>query len=133
MSSLFKASSIGLALGLVIAGGASAEAVAKAPSAKSSCFFINQWEGWKSPGPNVIYLRVRGRDIYKVELSGGSDQLSWSSYHLVSRSRGTSVCTALDLDLALSDGHGFYQPLIVRSLVKLDPEEAAAIPKKYQP
>jgi hypothetical protein len=33
----------------------------------------------------------------------------------------------------VADHHGFYQPLIARSLTKLSPAEVAAIPKKYRP
>ncbi len=54
--------------------------------------------------------------------------------HLVSIHRGSSsICDALDLDLRLSDGHGFSEPLIARSMTKLTPEEVAAIPAKYRP
>jgi hypothetical protein len=35
--------------------------------------------------------------------------------------------------LALADGHGFYQPLIAKDLVKLTPEEVAALPKRDLP
>ena len=109
-----------------------------APAASASnapCFFINQWQGWKADGPNVLYLRVNMRDIYRADLSAGADQLGWAgSYHLVSKVQGsTSICGPLDLQLAVSDGHGYYQPLIVRSLVKLTPEEAAALPPKDRP
>jgi hypothetical protein len=104
-------------------------------AADHPCFFINQWQGWKADGPNVLYLRVNLRDIYRVDLSAGSEQLTWpGSYHLVSKVQGSSsICTPLDLQLAVADSHGFYQPLIVRSIVKLTPEEAAALPPKDRP
>jgi hypothetical protein len=103
--------------------------------AQHPCFFINQWEGWRAPDANTIFLRVNLRDVYRADLSAGSQELTWpGSYHLISRVEGSSsICGPLDLQLALSDGHGFYQPLIVRSLVKLTPDEIAAIPKKYRP
>ncbi|HXV01370.1 MAG TPA: hypothetical protein VG166_12825 [Caulobacteraceae bacterium] len=99
------------------------------------CFFVNQWQGWKADGPNVLYLRVNLRDVYRADLSAGSQQLTWpGSYHLVSRVEGSnSICGPLDLQLAVSDGHGYYQPLIVRSLVKLTREEAAALPPRLRP
>ena len=54
--------------------------------------------------------------------------------HLVSIVRGSnSICTANDLDLKISDDHGFTQPLIAKSITKLTPEQVAAIPKKYRP
>jgi len=120
------------ALGVAtIAGPASASA---APE-NHPCFFINQWQGWHAPDANTLYLRVNMHDIYRADLSAGSQELTWpGSYHLVSRIVGSSsICTALDLQLALSDGHGFYQPLIVRTLTKLTPDEVAALPKKDLP
>jgi len=124
---------IGGALALATTLGLSAAPAAA--DSRSPCFFINQWQGWRADGPNVIYLRVNLRDIYRVDLSAGSQELTWpGSYHLVSKVVGSSsICTPLDLQLAVADGHGFYQPLIVRDLVKLTPDEIAAIPKKYRP
>src|SRR5205809_1079418 len=97
-------------------------AASAASSAPRHCFFINEWQGWKSPSPNILYLGVRMHDVYRVELSGGSYSLQSPDMHLVSISRGSSsVCDALDLDLRLSDGHGFSEPLIARSMTKLTP------------
>lgn len=112
-------------------------AAADAPAAKpdrAPCFFVTQWQGWKSPSPDIIYLKVNNRDVYQVDLSAGSYQLQSAGYHLVSQVRGSSsICSALDLDLAVSDGRGFSQPLIAKSLTKLTPEQVAAIPPKYRP
>lgn len=136
MSKLSKILKGGLAAGVVAAGAVLATAAqADAPVRKQSCFFTNAWRGWSSPSPNVLLLRVNLRDVYRVELAGGgSSSLDNAGYFLVNKVRGSnSICSALDLDLAVSDHHGFYQPLIARSLTKLTPEEVAAIPKKYLP
>ena|SRR5438552_12056276 len=107
---------------------------AAAPGPRQSCFFITQWQGWKSPAPDVIYLGVNLHDVYRVQLSGPSPMLQSPGVHLVSINRGSSsICNALDLDLKVSDGHGFTEPLIARSLTKLTPEEVAAIPPKFRP
>ncbi len=124
----FAPSLIAAALGLACA------AQPAAAASRSPCFFVTQWEGWKSPRPDVIYLGVNMHDVYRVDLSGGSSMLNWPNAHLVSIVRGSdSICTALDLDLKVSDGNGFTEPLIARSLTKLTPEEVAAIPKKDRP
>jgi hypothetical protein len=75
------------------------------------------------------------KDIYRLDLSAGSQELTWpGNYHLVSVVRGSSsICTPLDLQLAVSDGHGFYQPLIVKTLTKLSPDQIDALPKKDRP
>jgi hypothetical protein len=99
------------------------------------CFLSNAWQGWSAPGDgDVLLLRVNLHDIYRVELTPGSHVRRFPDYFLISRIRGSSwICSPLDLDLSLSDQHGFKQPLIARSLRKLTPEEVAAIPRKDLP
>jgi hypothetical protein len=110
------------------------QAGAATTSATNSCSFVTQWQGWKSPSPDVIYLGVNLHDVYRVDLSAGSTMLDSPNMHLVSIVRGSSsICTALDLDLKIADDHGFSVPLIAKTLTKLTPEEVAAIPKKYRP
>ncbi|HVM99175.1 MAG TPA: hypothetical protein VMT68_03090 [Caulobacteraceae bacterium] len=101
----------------------------------SSCFLARDWDGWKSPSPNVIYVRVGPSAVYQFELSSGSNQLQQADVHLVSRIWGTAwICSPLDLDLRLVDSHGvFEEPLIVKSITRLTPEQVAAIPAKFRP
>jgi hypothetical protein len=116
----------------LIAGQASAASDKTKDSAP--CFYITQWQGWKAPDPNTLYLGVNLHDVYRADLSAGSPQLLWPDAHLISQVRGSnSICSPLDLQLAVSDTNGFKQPLIVKKLTKLTPEEIAAIPKKYRP
>src|SRR5665213_143881 len=127
-SSVFRAVLIAAVLAL-----ATGPAGAVFAQARSKCFFITAWEGWKSPSPTVLYLKVNS-DIYRVDLSVGVDQLQSPGMHLVSRAKGSSsICKPLDLDLAVADNSGFSTALIAKSLTKLTPEEAAAIPSKYRP
>jgi hypothetical protein len=126
----------GLAVGMVAlsAAVASAEPAKSKPDTARSCFFVTQWQGWKAPSDDVLYLGVNLHDVYKVQLSAPSPELQWPDAHLVSLTRGSSsICDALDLDLKVSDGHGFLAPLIAKSMVKLTPEEVAAIPRKFRP
>lgn len=103
------------------------------PKAARSCFHHSDWDGWSAPNANQLYLRVN-RDVYQVDLSAGSNQLTWGSSHLISTVRGVdTVCSAIDLDLAVSDSSGFSTPLIAKSIRKLTLEEVAAIPKKDLP
>jgi hypothetical protein len=124
-----------IAAGLVVF--AAAPAGAASPPASSdhpqSCFYVTQWRGWKAPSPDVLYLGVNGRDVYKVELAAGP-AMPWSGVELISKTRGSgSVCTALDLDLSVTDGHGYREALIAKSITKLTPAEAAAIPPRFRP
>jgi len=119
--------------GLIAAGllGASETAAAKT---RTDCFWVSQWDGWSAPSPSVLYLRVNRRDIYRVDLSGPSSMLQSPGVHLVSKVVGTSsICSSLDLDLAVADGHGISEPLIARSITRLTPEEVASVPAKFRP
>jgi hypothetical protein len=99
------------------------------------CFLSRDWEGWKSPNPNVIYVRVGVSRIYEFDLSAGSNQLQAPAMHLVSKIRGSDwICDPLDLQLQLVDDHNaFEEPLFVKSITRLTPEQIAAIPRKYLP
>jgi hypothetical protein len=125
-----------LALAAAIGAGAVAATPALAAEASNArpCFPARDWQSWRSPSPNVIYVRVFLHDYYRLDLSAGSYTLTWPSSHLVSIFRGSDwVCSPLDLQLYVSDTHGFKEPLIVRSITKLTPEEVAQIPPKFRP
>jgi hypothetical protein len=127
-----------------------APAFAATDNPRTPCFYITQWQGWKAPDANTIYLGVNMHDVYRVDLSAGSPQLMWPDAHLISEVRGSnSICSAIDLQLSVAEnnggsdfrttgvgfasGNGFRVPLIARKLTKLTPAEIAAIPKKYRP
>jgi hypothetical protein len=121
----------------VLAAALAATGASAAPDQKpgQACFASNTWEGWTAPGDgDVLYLRTGLRDIYRVDLTPGSHVRKDPDRFLVNRLRGSDwICSALDLDLTLSDHHGFQQPLIARSLRKLTAAEIAAIPRKDLP
>jgi hypothetical protein len=123
-----------LCAGLITAGLLGISAAPAAAQPPSSCFWISQWDGWSAPSPSVLYLRVNRRDIYRVDLSGPSSILQSPGVHLVSRViDSSSICSAIDLDLSVSDGHGIREPLIARSITRLTPEEVASVPAKFRP
>jgi hypothetical protein len=116
---------------LAIAGAARADAPAAKPN--MPCFFSRDWSGWRSPDKNTIYLRVRVNEIYQIDLRYGSSLLTWPDSHLINEMRGTnSVCVPLDLDLKVANDH-IVEPLFIKSISKLTPEQVAAIPKKFLP
>lgn len=129
-------------IGLAIAGGLSATAASaaqgdaptKAAKPARQCFYLSDWRGWTAPDKNTLYMKVRGRDVYRVDLAHGTNQLTWPGVHLVSVIRGPdSVCHPLDLDLRVSDGFGMPMPIRAKAITKLTPDEIKALPKKYQP
>ena len=106
-----------------------------APAPAHSCFPVSAWHGWNSTaGGDALYLRANLNDVYRVDLSPGSHARKGAGDFLVSKVRGSDwICSALDLDLAISDDMGFKQPLIATGLRKLSPAEVAAIPRKELP
>ncbi|MBO9558142.1 MAG: hypothetical protein J7515_06090 [Caulobacter sp.] len=108
----------------------------KAPEAKParSCFYMSDWDNWSAPNRKTLYMKVRNRDVYQVDLSSGSSLLTSPGVHLVSIQRGVdTVCGPLDLDLRVSDGWGMAMPIMAKKITKLTPEQVAAIPKKDRP
>jgi hypothetical protein len=111
-----------------------AVSAAGAADANNSCFLAANWNGWKSPSPNVIYLNVDVHQVYRLDLSAGSSELQAPDVHLVSVIRGSNwICSPLDLQLEVSDMNGFREPLIVKSITRLTPDEVKAIPPKFRP
>lgn len=130
----WSAEALASGLAAALALSASAALAAPEPQPARSCFFVNQWSGWSAPDGDTLYLRVGPRGVYRVELTPGSRVREGADRFLVNRVRGSSaICSHLDLQLTLSDTLGFEKPLIARSLVKLTPEQVAAIPKKDRP
>jgi hypothetical protein len=124
---LFAAAAATAALGL-----AAPALAADKPNTTKNCFRSGEWDNWRGADANTIYLRV-SRDFYRLDLSSGSNMVTDQSNHLVSKIRGSTwICSPLDLDLKISDGH-ITEPLLVKTITKLTPEEAAAIPKKARP
>jgi hypothetical protein len=118
---------------LCLGGIARADAPAATPKPRMPCFFSSDWTNWHAPNKDTIYLRVHVRDIYRLDLSYGSTLLTWPDSHLINVMRGTnSVCYPIDLDLTVGN-NGIVEPLFVKSITKLTPEEVAAIPKKDLP
>jgi hypothetical protein len=123
------------ALAFAIAAAAAPLAHADTPRG-SSCIDSRQLQGWKSPSPNVIYYRVHKDQVFRLDLSTGSDQLKYSDVHLFSQHLTPSqwICSPADWNLRVTDDHNtFTQPLIVSAITQLTPDEIAAIPPQYRP
>ncbi|MDP3658515.1 hypothetical protein [Phenylobacterium sp.] len=119
----------------VLAIAASTASAADAPKPERNCFVSNSWQGWSAPGDSdFLLLRVSGRDIWRVDLTPGVHVNKSPNRFLVNEMRGSTwICSAIDLDLTLSDRDGFRQPLIAKSLRKLTPEEIAVVPPRDLP
>lgn len=103
----------------------------------NQCFFVNQFQQWRDLDDKTIYIRVNLHDYYRLDMAGSCPELTFPNSHLITRTVGPdTVCSAIDWDLRVANGTGpgsFAVPCIVKSMTKLTPDEAAAIPKKYKP
>ena len=128
---LLRAGLLTMAL-LAVSAPALADPTAK-PRPARSCFALSDWDGWSAPNKDTLYLKVRHRDVYRVDLAHGTNQLTSPGVHLVSVVRGSDqVCRPIDLDLRVSDGF-MAMPIMAKAITRLTPEEIAALPKKDRP
>jgi hypothetical protein len=107
-----------------------------APQSTSACFFERDFQSWKpAEDAKSILIRVDFKRYFRLELSSSCPSLKWPDARLITKFHGTSVCNALDWDLHVSQGPpaGMSIPCIVKRMVALSPEEAAAIPPKQRP
>jgi hypothetical protein len=123
----------------LIAGTLVAVAVASGGGALAqpaqSCFFVNQWNGWKAPDDHTVYLNVAGGKIYRLDMAGACPELRYPDARLITNDQsGTgTICSALDWDLKVGQGNDIPTPCIVKNMSLLTPEQAAALPKGARP
>jgi len=130
---LMRAAVAGFALATAGVAQAQTDAPATAKP-RAPCFSLSDWRGWSSPSRDVLYMKVRQKDVYRLDLTRGTSRLNSAGSHIVSVVRGSDrICNPIDLDLRVSDGLGFAMPIRAKTITKLTPEEIAAIPKKDRP
>jgi hypothetical protein len=117
------------ALVLSAAGPALAAAPTENP-AGGDCFYMHDLRGHTALAPRTLYMDVAGRFTYRVEMANDCLAAATRSEPVAIRSFGSprAICKPVDLDIAGPGGHCF-----VSKLVRLTPEEAAAVPKRLQP
>jgi hypothetical protein len=97
------------------------------------CFFTRDWNGWRAADNNAMYIRVQQSRIFRVDFAGGCPGLTSPATHLITKSTTGDVCTALDLDVKVSDDHGFSTSCIVDKITPLTKAQASALPKNLIP
>lgn len=136
MKHLVLTSLAALALGTVAANAQSAPASAQTVSPKRSCFPMYEMRGWKAADTRTIYIRVDPDRIFRLDLAQDCPLLRTPAAHLITDVRGSElVCTAVDWDLAVSEGPPGAMPerCIVKEMTLLTPDEAAALPATLRP
>jgi hypothetical protein len=113
----------------------SADGQPQALPVSQRCFYDIDFENWKAPDPQTMYVRVRGHRYFRVEISNKCYNLMVPAAHLITVFHGSDlVCSPVDWDLKVAqDVHDIPEPCIVKSMRPLSPAEVTAIPEKYKP
>lgn len=119
------------ALALIV-GLAVPAAAAGAQDAPRQCFQLRSMDSTRAADARTLYAKV-GRDTWRFDMAGACLSPVSSDGLIVEPVGGRStVCGPLDLNIKARNG-GIVAPCIVRSLTKLTPEEAVALPKRDRP
>jgi hypothetical protein len=123
-----------IAVALVAGSAAPALADARATPPSDTCFWSADWEGWRSPAPDVILVKVGASQVFRLNLAGKFSELTWNDVRIVNRhQQGPWICTPFDLDLLLTSRDGLEEALPVKSFTRLTPAEIRALPRQDQP
>lgn len=103
-------------------------------SEATSCFLRRNWDGgWKATKDSrTIYIKVSER-VYRLDLAAPYSLLRSPWAVLGNRGPNGMICSGNDFDLWVSDRTGVEQWPVVKSLTRLTPAQAAALPKKLRP
>jgi len=98
------------------------------------CFRSSEIRNHAVGDDRTLYINVRGREYYRVAMSGACLAGAISSDPIILRSPPGSqiVCRPIDLDISVSKG-GFASPCIVDGIERMTPEQVAALPPRLRP
>ena len=104
-------------------------------NAGQACFFSRDFQQWRSPDPNTIYIRVGVNRFYRLDLAAPCEALRFPDAYLVSVFRGSdSVCAPIDWDIRVAQRPvGVTQQCVVRAMTRLTPQEVESIPPRFRP
>ena len=103
-----------------------------APSAQKTCFFNRDVRGFAAPDDKTLYLRVRAKEVYRLDMKGRCPELDWE-HKIAIDSRGSSaICGPIDAMVLVKNPIGVSR-CPVEKLTRLTPEEVAALPPKSRP
>jgi hypothetical protein len=101
--------------------------------ASTPCFRLSDLGGHKIASSDSLYYSVRRKEVYKFTFSGSCLAGVTNSDPLVLEPLGASsqICKPMDLNLGV--GGPMSRRCIIKSIERLTPEQAEALPKKLKP
>ena len=126
---------LGLTIAIVIGTMVRAQPQPQDTNAGQACFFSRDFQQWRSPDPNTIYIRVGVNRYYRLDLATPCEALRFPDAYLVSVFHGSdTVCAPIDWDIRVAQRPvGVTQQCIVRAMTRLTPKQAEAIPPRFRP
>lgn len=122
------------AVGLALATTAAAQPLSDRER-KNTCFGPGSNVVYRPADENTIYVRD-GSSFFRISVDHCTNLTSIDPVIVNVLHGSDRVCGPLDLQLTIYDGPGpggFPQPCIAQSIVRMSPDEVAAIPKKFKP
>ena len=97
------------------------------------CFRLSDLGGHKIAAPDTLYYSVRRKEVYKFTFSGSCFAGVTNSDPLILEPLGASsqICKPMDLNIGV--GGPIPRRCILKSIERLTPEQAEALPKKLKP
>ncbi|MEI7571509.1 MAG: DUF6491 family protein [Phenylobacterium sp.] len=132
---MFRAAVLALATLAAAPAASSAAPAAPADPARAStpCFRLSDLGGHTIASSDTLYYSVRRKEVYKFTFSGSCLAGVTTSDPLVLEPLGASsqICKPMDLNLGVAGP--MSRRCIIKSIERLTPEQAAALPKKLKP
>lgn len=133
---LAAAFSIGMA-GAAFAQGQPAPTPPEAPRSESAkparaCFFNRDIRGFAAPDDKTLYLRVRNREVFRLDMMGRCPDLDWENRIAIDSRGSSSICDPVDATVLVRGPVGVDR-CPVKAITRLTPEEVAALPRKARP
>lgn len=112
---------------------APAAPASKPEAPRAPCFRLSDLGGHRIAAPDTLYYSVRRKEVYKFTFSGSCLAGVTNSDPLILEPLGASsqICKPMDLNLGV--GGPVSRRCIIKSIERLTPEQAAALPKKLKP
>ncbi|WGM37164.1 DUF6491 family protein [Caulobacter sp. NIBR1757] len=102
-------------------------------SARTDCFFNRQVQSYTAANDDkTLYVRA-GKNTYRLETFSRCLDLSSALNIGLDSHPSSSICSALDVTIVVPSSSMGPQRCAVRTLVKLTPEQIAALPKGDRP
>lgn len=107
---------------------------AKAEAAKPerACFFNRDIRGFAAPDDKTLYLRVRSKEVFRLDMMGRCADLDWENRIAIDSRGSSSICDPMDATVLVRGPIGVDR-CPVKAITRLTPEEVAALPRKARP